>query len=385
MKLSELPKIILLAIVLVMFIGCKPTKETTLLFVGSYTDKKPGKGIYIYEFNNETGEAALQFELDSIINSSFLRLSPNGKYLYAVVESQMPHHGKVASFRIDSLERKISLLNMEDCGGKNPVHLEIDKKGQYLINSNYTDPTLSLFKIRSDGSLYNNPQILTFEGTSIIEGRQEAPHIHSSNISPDGSCLFAQDLGTDKIHRFRILKNKEEVMKLQKDASISIMPGSGPRHFTFHPNGKYGYGIAEMSGKVTAYKVANDSLEFLADYQANKKSQNIYSSADIHTSPDGKFIYVSNRGSEENTITIYSVDLKDGYLKLVGHESTYGNHPRNFTIDPSGQFLLVANQRSGNIVIYRRDMKSGLLTKLPQDIFINSPSSLQMRTYNISK
>jgi 6-phosphogluconolactonase (cycloisomerase 2 family) len=195
--------------------------------------------------------------------------------------------------------------------------------------------------------------------------------------------LFVQDLGTDKIHNFSIIKNKNEALRLQKNAPLKVEPGSGPRHFTFHPNGKYGYGIAELSGKITAYRLTENGLEFLEDYQANSKTQDIYRSADIHISPDGKFLYVSNRGSDENTIAIFSINIKDGMLKLVGHESTYGEHPRNFAIDPSGNFLLVANQFSDNIVIFRRNPKTGKLRKLPNELSIGTPASLQMRTYDL--
>ena len=385
MQINRLSKVLSLIIIVTMFVSCQVSKETTLLFVGSYTDKKPGKGISIYEFNNKTGEAVLKFELDSLINSSFLRLSPNGKFLYSVIESQMPHHGKVAAFKVDSLEANISLLNMQDCGGKNPVHLEIDKAGQYLINSNYTDPTLSFLKIQSDGSLSENPQTIKFEGSSIIEGKQDVPHIHSSNISPEGDYLFVHDLGADKIRKFSIVADKNRNLSLQKDTPLDVTPGSGPRHFTFHPNGIYGYGLAELSGKVIAYKLVKDSLEYLEDYQANRTTQDMYRSADIHISPDGKFLYTSNRGSEENTIAIFSINLMDGKLKLVGHESTYGEHPRNFAIDPSGNFLLVGNQHSDNIVIFRRDLKSGTLTKLPNELTVRTPASLQMRSYIFSQ
>jgi len=137
-----------------------------------------------------------------------------------------------------------------------------------------------------------------------------------------------------------------------------------------------------LSGKIAAYKLAKDSLEFLADYQANSKSQDIYRSADIHTSPDGKFLYASNRGAEENNIAIFSINLMDGTLTLVGHQSTYGEHPRNFAIDPSGHFLLVANQHSNNIVVFRRDLQTGKLTKLPHELTVDTPASLQMRVYN---
>jgi len=287
------------------------------------------------------------------------------------------------AFSIDSLHGKISLLNMQDCGGRNPVHLTMDESGQYLINSNYTDPSLSIFEVRADGSLSKNLQEITFQGSSIIEGRQDAPHLHSANFSPDGSYVFAQDLGTDNIHRFNVTKDSDGLLSLHRDNPIDVKPGSGPRHFTFHPNGKYAYGLAELSGKVTAYQVTEDSLVYVEEYQANSTYHDIYRSADIHISPDGKFLYASNRGSDENTIAIFSINGDDGKLKLVGHESTYGEHPRNFAIDPSGNFLLVANQLSDNIVIFRRNIDTGKLLKLSHEITCGKPSSLQMHNYKL--
>lgn len=363
-------------------LSCKEKEYQNLLFVGSFTDKKLGKGIHVFEFNNETGEASLKYTVDSIMNTSFLRLSPNGKYLYSVVDSQMDYHGKVASFSIDSLNQSIQLLNMLDCGGRNPAHLEIDKTGKYLINSNYTDPSLSVFKIKNDGSLTAYNQLIIFKDSSIINVRQESAHIHSSNFSPDGGRLFAQDLGSDKIRRFKVVKNENEI-RLKKEKPIQVNLGSGPRHFAFHPNGKFGYGIAELSGKVTAYNFIDGNLEYLEDYESYKEKQDIYRSADIHISPDGKFLYASNRGPKEDSIVIFSIDLHSGKLKLVAHQPTYGEHPRNFIITPNGKFLLVANQFSDKIVIFCRDYKTGKLRKLPHEILVVNPSSLQMRAYEI--
>ncbi|NNF32613.1 MAG: lactonase family protein [Saprospiraceae bacterium] len=357
----------------------------TILFVGSFTDKVPGRGINIYEFNNETGEAKFLYGVDSLINSSFLRLSPDGKILYSVIESQMAYNGKVAAYGVDSLKGQVSLLSMQDCGGRNPVHLEIDKSGQFLVNSNYTDPGISIFKINSNGTLNTRLQTINFQGSSIIDGRQESAHIHSSNFSPDGQFLFSQDLGSDKIHRMKVSISREEVMHITQLGHLDVKPGSGPRHFTFHPNGKYAYGISELSGKLTAYHYKDENLEYIEDHMAYSKTQSIYRSADIHISPDGRFLYASNRGPEEDTIVIYSINLMDGTLELLGHAPTYGSHPRNFAIDPSGKFLLVANQFSNNITIFRRDLITGNLKKLTHEIQIDNPSSLQMRSYTLIK
>ena len=162
-----------------------------------------------------------------------------------------------------------------------------------------------------------------------------------------------------------------------------MKPGSGPRHFTFHPNGKFGYSIAELSGKISAYQYHNGNLEFIEDYMSYQQNQDIYGAADIHISPDGSFLYGSNRGPEEDSISIFSVNPDNGTLDLIGFEPTYGKHPRNFAIDPSGNFLLVANQFTDNIVIFRRNIKTGKLIKLPKEIYVDNPSSLQMRTYRV--
>lgn len=383
MTLNTLFKVLSLIVVLLMFISCQSKKETTLLFVGGYTDKVPGEGIHVYEFNIKTGETALKFTLDSVINTSFLKLSNNGKYLYSVMDSQMKYNGKIAAFAVDSKQGKLDLINVEDCGGLNPAHIEIDKTGHFLTSSQYSDGSLSLFKIRKNGSLNPYAQVLRFKDSSIVKNRQEGSHIHSSNFSPDNNYLYAHDLGADKIRQFSFDRTDKDSI-LQNENQIKLKPGSGPRHFKFHPNGKFGYSISELSGKITAFTYTNGDLEFIEDYQSYEKQQNIYRAADIHISPDGKFLYASNRGPAEDSISIFSIDTVTGRLSLIGHELTYGKHPRNFTLDPSGRFLLVANQFSANIVIFRRNMETGKLTKLPNEIAVNTPTSLQMRTYTIT-
>ncbi|NRD23030.1 lactonase family protein [Winogradskyella litoriviva] len=383
MQLNKISKCLSLILVLLILVGCKSKKETTLLFVGSFTDKKPGEGIHVYEFNTETGEASFKFTLDSVTNTSFLKLSKNGKYLYSVMESQMPYHGKIGSFAVDSINGKIDLINIQDCGGLNPAHLEIDKTGRFLANSNYSDGSLSMFRINENGSLNPHSQVIKFKDSSIIKNRQEASHMHSSNFSPENNFLFAHDLGADKIRGFNFDITAQDSI-LQNENQIIMKPGSGPRHFTFHPNGKFGYSIAELSGKITAFNYIDGQLEFVEDYQSYQKQQDIYRAADIHISPEGHFLYASNRGPEEDSISIFSINLDDGRLNLIGHEPTYGNHPRNFAIDPSGKFLLVANQFTDNIVIFRRNIKTGKLTKLSQEIIVDKPSSLQMRKYSIN-
>lgn len=360
--------------------GCKTAqnKNKTLLFVGSFTDKKPGEGIHIYEFNEETGNTILRFTADSITNTSFQKLSADGKYLYSVVDSQMKYNGKIAAFKVDVSNVKIDLLNMQDCGGLNPVHLAIDKTGKYLTNSNYSDGSLSFFGINTDGSLSTAIQVLKFQDSSIVKSRQEASHIHSSNFSPDNNFLFAHDLGADKIRQFTFNTNLEQLKNQQE---IKTKLGSGPRHFIFHPNGDFGYGINELSGTIDTYQYKNGNLNFIENHNTYQQRQEIYRAADIHISADGNFLYASNRAPKEDSIVVFSINQKSGKLNLIERIATGGNHPRNFAISPTGKFLLVSNQFSNNIVIFKRDIKTGKLTRLLHQIAVNSPSSIQMRIY----
>lgn len=371
---------ILFLISILFFYGCKTIykENKTLLFVGSFTDKKPGEGIHIYEFNEETGSTTLRFTVNNITNTSFQKLSADGNFLYSVVDSQMKYNGKIAAFKVDIDSVKIDLLNVEDCGGINPAHLAIDKTGKYLTNSNYSDGSLSLFRINSNGSLSKNLQTLKFKDSSIIKSRQNASHIHSSNFSPDKKYLFAHDLGADKIRKFTFNTSEE---KLKNHQEIRVKPGSGPRHFTFHPNGKFGYGVNELSGTIDAYQYKNGSLNFIEDYNTYQHKQGIYRAADIHISADGNFLYASIREPKENSIVVYAINKENGKLQLIERKDTGGFHPRNFAISPKGKFLLVANQFTNNIVIFKRDLKSGRLTKLTNQIIVNNPSSIQMKNY----
>lgn len=371
-----------LALLLVLSSSCISKSSKTLLFVGSFTEGEPSDGIHVYDFDEASGELLLVAKMDSLINPSFLKIAPSGDYLYAVLESQLPTHGKIASFAVDSLSSKLDFLNSQDAGGRNPAHIAIHPKGNYLVNSNYTDAGISLFEIQTDGSLSPPLQHLAFKDSSIVKGRQDEAHLHSTNFSPDGGFLFGQDLGADKIRRFKVNESGAGNVELSELTAVKVKPGSGPRHFTFHSNGMFGYGVSELSGTITVYKYINGDLVFLEEHQSYATEQEIYRAADIHVSPDGKFLYASNRRPKEDSMAIFSIDQETGKLLLIGHEPTYGTHPRNFCIDPSGNFLLVANQFSDKVMVFRRNQDTGELRKLEYELAIDNPSSLQMYTYN---
>jgi 6-phosphogluconolactonase len=353
----------------------------TYLFVGTYTDNKPDKGIYVYEFNPETGQLSLASTGENITNPSFLTISHDGKYVYACTDTKIPNAGSVTSFKVDSIKGALSILNKQPSGGENPVYVSASKNGRFVVNGNYTGGSAAVFIVNADGSLKPHAQRFQFTGKSINTARQEKSHVHSTVFSPDFNYVYMPDLGMDKIHVFRFDDKNSKPLKAIEQYDISTLPGSGPRHLTFHPNNKFAYCIEELSGMVSVYQYNNGKLDSIQRIFAYSKNLAEYSSADVHISPDGLFLYASNRRENENTIAIFCIEQETGKLTLAGHQETFGDHPRNFTIDPSGNFLLVANQFSNNVVVFKRDKKTGLLTKTGEEVTVPSPSCLQMRKY----
>ena len=370
-----------LACILLILIGFSKTNgqsNTTYLFIGTYTDSKPGKGIYVYTMNAQTGELTKASNGENIMNPSFLNISHDGKYLYACTDTKTALPGSISSFAIDSVTGKINFINKQSSAGANPVYVALDKSNKFIVNANYTEGNVSVFSTGKDGSVNPCLQSIRFTDSSINKERQEKSHIHSVFFSPGYDYVYLPDLGSDKIRAFKFNPGSPEPLIAMDNLTVRTVPGSGPRHMAFHPNKKFAYCIEEMSGMVVAFACNNGKLTLLQTISSNSKKLVEYSSADIHISPDGLFLYGSNRG--ENTISIFSIG-GNGKLKLMGHQSTLGEGPRNFTLDPTGHFLLVANQLTNNIVVFKRDAKTGLLTNTGSQVTVPAPSCLQMRTY----
>lgn len=359
--------------------------QSTLLFVGTYTEGKPDTGIFVYEFNTKTGTGtAKQVSTGKdLVNPSFLTLSPNGKLLYACTDSKLPQHGNVAAFKIDSTNGNISFVNKQSSMGENPVYVSVNSLNNIVINANYTEGNISVYKTNVDGSLNITCQSIQFTDSSIVKNRQEKSHIHAAVFSPDNKFVFFTDLGSDKIRVFEFNPNDKKPLTEKKEWNVNTVPGSGPRHLTFHPNGMFAYCVEELSGKISAYSYKNGKLDSIQRINSYETIRDAYSGADIHISPDGLFLYASNRG--ENTISIFSINLNTGKLKRIANQSTFGEHPRNFVIEPSGKFLLVANAGSDNIIVFKRDLNTGLLTKVKEEISVPRPSCLKIQEYGKDK
>jgi 6-phosphogluconolactonase len=350
--------------------------QNNYLVIGTYTSTK-SEGIYVYKFDTATAENSFVSVAKSS-NPSFLTVSPNKKFVYAVNENDdstiTPRGGTVTAFSFDKKNGSITEINKQPSGGKHPCYISIDKTGKYVFIGNYSSGTVGLLAMNKDGSINKLQQVITHEGSSTDAQRQKGPHVHAAVLSADNKYLFAPDLGIDKVMVYAFDKKKGQ-LNFSSDATSK--PGSGPRHFTFHPNNKYAYLMEELTGTVVFYEAKKGGLKF--NQRINAMPTNFtgsLGSADIHVSPDGRFLYCSNRG-ESNTISILSIDAMSGKLNIVGHQSTLGKTPRNFNFDPSGNFLLVANQNSDEIVIFKVDKKTGLLYATGKKILVPKPVCLQ--------
>jgi 6-phosphogluconolactonase len=347
------------------------------LFAGTYTSGK-SKGIYVYKFNAKNGEVQWVGSTDSSTNPSFLAISPNGKYVYAVNETGRENPGRVSAFSFDKSTGKLTLLNQQLSGGDDPCYITVDPSGKWVIVGNYSGGNLSAFPVNANGSLAPYSQLIQHKGSSVNKQRQEKAHVHSTFFTPDWQYILAPDLGMDKIMIYQFNPSSKKPLTAAKIPFTAAAAGSGPRHLDFHPNGKYAYLMEEMSGAVTVFTYNKGILkpvQTIATHPADFKGQP--GSADIHISPDGKFLYASNRG-EENNLAIFAVDAANGKLTNAGYQPVRGAQPRNFMIDPTGKYLLVANQRTNNLVVYKRDMQTGLLQAMPQQIEIPNPVCLKM-------
>ena len=361
---------LLVLLVTFYFVSCAQKNENYLL-IGTYTSGK-SEGVYVYRFNSETGD----FDSVSMIktsNPSYLAVSPDEKFVYAVNENaDKGSGGKVSSFAFDKQQGKLSFIDQQPSAGDDPCYVSVDKKNKWITVANYTSGTLSVLPIKDNGGLDPATTVIQQTGYSVNTERQTSPHMHCAIFSNDNKYLFAADLGTDKV---MVYSFDEKTGKLTDATSpfIMVKAGAGPRHLTFHPNNKYAYLVEELTGTISAYSYKNGTFALLQNASALPPDyMGSIGSADIHVSADGKFLYASNRG-ESNTIAIYKIDQKNGSITLVGHQSTLGKTPRNFNFDPSGNFLLAANQDSDDIVIFKVDKKTGLLSDSGKRIKAGNP------------
>lgn len=347
------------------------------LLAGTYTGSG-SKGIYVYNFDALTGKATWVSNTDSAINPSYGIFSPDGNYIYAVNETNGANPGKVSAFSFDKKNGSLTFLNSELTGGDDPCHLAISKDGKWLVVANYSGGNVSAFPVDNDGALQPYTQLIQDSGSSVNKERQETAHVHEVVFSPDYDYLFTPDLGTDKVMIYKFNSSSKQPLSPASDSYVKVTPGSGPRHLVFSPNKKYVYLINEMTGDISAFSYNMGRLKEVQQILAHPKDfKGTIGSAEIFVSPDGKFLYASNRG-DENNLAIFSVNIPTGKLSSKGYQLTLGKTPRNFIIDPTGNYLLVANQDTDNIVIFKRNKETGSLIETGEEIHIPKPVCLEM-------
>lgn len=338
-----------------------PDKNLLHFYVGTYTDSG-SEGIYRFGLDRSTGKLHSNGLAVLSENPSYLALTPDGKYLLSVRETndeQNKNSGYIELFKVEDAGNLTS-VNKVSSGGAHPCHVAVNGEGAVLA-SNYTGGNVALLRIEPAGELSEALSVDQHTGSGPVKGRQEKPHVHSALFEPNGKRIFVADLGTDQVKVYTIDK-ATFALKPYRYPEIRLAPGSGPRHMAIHPNGKLLFVANELGSSVTVVQLLEKGGFRILETASTLPAAFVQSNtcADIHLSPEGNFLYVSNRGM--NSIALFSVQAGEGKIKLIAHEATRGEIPRNFTLTPDGDYLLVANQNSDNIVAFKRNAETGLLT-----------------------
>jgi len=347
------------------------------VYFGTYTGKV-SKGIYRSELDLSTGKLSPPVLAGEATSPSFLAIAPNEKFLYSVGEISDfggKPAGAVNAFAIDAATGNLKLLNQQSSVGAGPCHVVVDREGKNVLVANYGGGSAAVLPIQADGKIGEASSFVQHKGTSVDKGRQEAPHAHSINVDAKNRFAFVADLGLDTVQVYRFDSTKGTIAPNDPAAS-KVAPGSGPRHFAFHPSGKFAYVINEMSLTVTAFQYDADkgqlsTLQTITTLPEGVTDRKGMSTAEVVVHPSGKFLYGSNRG--HHSIAAFAIDQSTGKLTAIGHQGKGIKTPRNFNIDPTGHYLLVANQDGDSVVVFKVDQATGKLEPTGSNIEVPTP------------
>src|SRR5580765_2078725 len=342
MNLSQLRRssVLVLAVLTLLTSLAAAQGDKYLLYVGTYTqEKSSSKGIYAYRYDGATHEVTSLGLAAETTNPSWVAIHPNGRFLYAVNEIQNykgPNSGGVSAFSIDRSSGKLTFLNEVSSRGADPCYITVDPSGKYVLVANYTGGSIASFPISTDGKLGEASAFVQHTGHSINPKRQEAPHAHSIDLSPDERFAFVDDLGLDQLLTYKFDKGKGS-LKPNNPPFAKLDAGAGPRHFALHPSGQYAYVVSELASTVTAFSFASKAGTFNRIQTISALPEDFIGEnddAEIEVHPSGKFLYASNRGHD--SIAVFSIDPAKGTLTALEQVSTQGKTPRNFALDPTG-------------------------------------------------
>ena len=359
-----------------------------IAYVGTYTSENDSDGIYTYNLDIKTGNLEQIYVTLKVDNPSYLHISSDNKFLYAALENEVYNGdvgGAVAAYSIKQNTGKINLINVEGTKGMSPCNVCTTSDNKYVFVANYEGGSVSVFPVNDDGSLKELSLVLKHVGLGPNKIRQSKPHVHYVTLTPEGKYLCVVDLGIDSVKFYELDRNLGS-LTLNEKLSLKMKAGCGPRHMEFHSNGQIAYIITELSSEIAVaiYSKQNQSFEvvqYISTLPKEYVGENTCGA--IHISPNGNYIYASNRGHD--SLAIFKIDRISGKLELVGHSSTYGECPRDFEIEPTGNFLFVTNQNSDSIVTFKIDSASGKLEVLTCKVKVPSPVCIKFISLEFKK
>jgi 6-phosphogluconolactonase len=343
-----------------------------LIYFGTYTDAA-SKGIYAYHFNPDANHFESLGLAAELASPAWLTVHPNHKFLYAV-SYDGKGEGSIFSYRIDARTGRLAFLNKVSAGGGEPIHLAVDRTGNLLLDANYVGGQVVVFRLNQDGTIGLRTAFIQHTGSSVNPSRQRSPHPHEVTLSADNRYVIVPDLGVDKLFMYR-LDPKAGTLAAGSSPVVALPAGSGPRHFAFHPNGRFGYLVSELDAAITSFAYTSatgelrplQTLSTVPDKFAGDKS-----ASEVWVDRAGRYLYASDRS--DDALLVFSIDPRQGTLTKVQSVPSQGKTPRHFTADPTGQYLFVGNQKSDSVVIFKIDPASGKLSPTGQTLSVPTPT-----------
>ncbi|CAM3883852.1 lactonase family protein [Cohnella lubricantis] len=356
------------------------TTRQIFAFIGSYAEAD-GPGLYACAYDEQTGSLKLLDQASGLLNPTFLVPNEDNNMLYTIMEHKDADgrkSGAAAAFRFDPAEGKLQRINDELTTPATTCHITLDRTHRLAVTSSYHGGLLGVSPILEDGRIGPSAEVHKHEGSSVHPAQTQA-RVHSVIVDPNNKYAVVSDLGMDKLIVYKLDAPNH---RLVPHGETSIAPGSGPRHFVFHPELPYAYGINELSSTITVYSYDAAAgklavVQTISTLPENYDGDN--ATADIHLSPDGKFVYGSNRGHD--SVAVYRVDSGSGRLSAIEYAPTLGGHPRNFGVSPDGRFVLVANRDGNNVVTFSRDAETGKLTPTGSELKVSKPVCIRFAAF----